>query len=260
MYHINPETGVPSLCRAIKGKCPYGGASGRSNHFDTFSEAQSYSQEIFAQKYNVLPTSAGGEYLGIIEEKRRAKAEKVGRLMNMGKHNKLKTLSETEDMDLLMGVIDGEIEGDGWMLTGAALQNINLPRQYLEDMVIDYPDEFEDEARKWAASNKSLTHDDLVHIFENDENEDVRAVALLNENLSREYVNKVIAGKSKGELVNKPYSVVFADWKNTELEEVNRAKAILKDDKDFIDKQLDARRIISGYINVDDRKHLVVRG
>ena len=256
MYHINPDTGVPSLCRANKGQCPYGGESGKLNHFDTFSEAQEHSQGIFEQRYNVLPTSAGGELLDIIEDRRKVKSEKLDDLMKMGDYMKLKTLSETNDLDLVMGVIDGEVEGDGWRLTGAALQNPNLPRDFIKDMAIDYPDEFEDEARRWLASNRSLSHDDLVHIIENDKDDRVKAVALLNDNLGRYYIDETIIHKNREELISPPYSVVFLDWKNEDLKSVLDAKERLENDNEFIKKQTDARAILSRYINLSDRENL----
>lgn len=47
-YHIN-KNGVPAVCRAKEGNCPYGGESGSENHFDTIEEAQ-----VAADKQNEL--------------------------------------------------------------------------------------------------------------------------------------------------------------------------------------------------------------
>lgn len=258
MYHINPDIGVPTLCRIVKGQCPYGGESGELNHFHTFSEAQEYSQRIFEQKYSMLSTSAGEELLNMIESKRKVKAEKLHKLMGMSNYTRLKIISETKDLDLIMGVIDGEVEGDGWELTGAVLQNPNLPREIIEDMMIDYPDEFEAEARRWLASNRALSHEDLVHIIENDEDDDVRAVALFNEKLIRDYIDEIIASKSQEELINKPYSMVFLNWKNQEQKSVLDKKADLANDEEFISKQMDTRITISKYINIRERKNLAL--
>jgi hypothetical protein len=53
--HVNPVTGAVGYCRASSdsGKgCPFGGESGRENHFDSREEAQVYVEEIMANQYN----------------------------------------------------------------------------------------------------------------------------------------------------------------------------------------------------------------
>ena len=38
-YHIN-KNGVPSVCKAKPGNCPYGGQDGNENHFSNIEDAQ----------------------------------------------------------------------------------------------------------------------------------------------------------------------------------------------------------------------------
>lgn len=40
-FHVNPETGSVSRCRAVNGGCPFGGESGTENHFESIQEAKS---------------------------------------------------------------------------------------------------------------------------------------------------------------------------------------------------------------------------
>lgn len=49
MYHINPETGVVSRCRATV-KCPFGGETGSENHFKTPAEARKGYEVIVSEK------------------------------------------------------------------------------------------------------------------------------------------------------------------------------------------------------------------
>lgn len=45
-YHVNPVTGEYGVCRAEKGKCPFGGATGDENHYATEEEARRASEAI----------------------------------------------------------------------------------------------------------------------------------------------------------------------------------------------------------------------
>lgn len=47
-YHVNPVTGEYGVCRAEKGKCPFGGTTGNENHFTTEKEARKASEAIYA--------------------------------------------------------------------------------------------------------------------------------------------------------------------------------------------------------------------
>lgn len=55
-FHINAK-GVPAPCRAAKGNCPYGGASGVENHYDSMEEAQVAADKQLKEKYGVLPSA-----------------------------------------------------------------------------------------------------------------------------------------------------------------------------------------------------------
>src|SRR5690625_3101028 len=55
-YHINPVIGAPTICREIN-NCPYGGESGNENHFNTYSEAQEYSKEVFKKTHRQFPSN-----------------------------------------------------------------------------------------------------------------------------------------------------------------------------------------------------------
>lgn len=55
-FHINAK-GVPSVCKATKGNCPFGGVDGTDNHFNNIEDADKYVTEINEAKYGVLPKS-----------------------------------------------------------------------------------------------------------------------------------------------------------------------------------------------------------
>ena len=53
-FHINKH-GVPAVCKATKGNCPYGGESGSENHFDTQEEAQEHANKAHEAEHSILP-------------------------------------------------------------------------------------------------------------------------------------------------------------------------------------------------------------
>lgn len=52
-YHIN-KNGKPALCRATKRPCPYGGADGKENHFDSKEEAQRFADEQNEKEFGLI--------------------------------------------------------------------------------------------------------------------------------------------------------------------------------------------------------------
>lgn len=214
MYHINPNTGVPSVCRAAKGNCPYGGGhDGLDNHFNNYTEAQIHSQKMFEEKYRILPVEGIEDperFMQEIEAQKRVKAEKALKLPPEGDDYKVtKELMHTEDEDFVMGVIEGEIYAtESWKYTSVALQNPNVSRKFIVDALFDYPQEFDDTTRKWLVLNRALSHKALVSIIE-DENEDmeVRALAFRNPKLNKEYVEDII-NNDLAKTDKLPYSMI----------------------------------------------------
>lgn len=51
-YHINKK-GVPSLCKATKGKCPFGG---ENSHYDSFAEAFAVEEAARSLENGILPS------------------------------------------------------------------------------------------------------------------------------------------------------------------------------------------------------------
>lgn len=50
-FHIN-KNGVPSLCKAKQGKCPFGG---ETKHFNSLEDAQEYLEKTSSDEYGLLP-------------------------------------------------------------------------------------------------------------------------------------------------------------------------------------------------------------
>lgn len=219
MYHINPNTGVPSRCYAKEGRCPYGGTSGMSNHYKTFTEAQAYAQEMMEDEYRMLPAQVAeygydlDEIDEMLEEKTNRDSHVVSEFLRLDKDSKIRMIRETDDTELLMGVVNGEIGNGDWEITGPALQNENVPKELLEEILFRYPDEFGVETRKWAVTNKSLTPDDL-RVALGDKDREVRSLAFANGNLEKEFLNYAIHDKTPRQLGLLPYAMIFFDKRN----------------------------------------------
>lgn len=224
-YHINPELGTPSICRAEHGNCPYGGASGSENHFDTYSEAQKYSQEIFEKTYRLLPVSIEqdpSQIMKEIEERKKVKRNVAKELTKGSIYEETKSIMYSDDEDIVMGVIEGEIYEDrGWKYTSVALQNPNVSREFMDEALFKYPKAYDISTRRWLVLNQSLSHEELLSIIENeDEDMTMRAIAFRNPNINKEYVNNIIKNDID-RLEKLPYSMIaFSQYANDETEKV----------------------------------------
>lgn len=52
-FHINSK-GIAAACLAKKGKCPFGGADGNENHYDSYEEAQAEADNKLESEYGLL--------------------------------------------------------------------------------------------------------------------------------------------------------------------------------------------------------------
>lgn len=230
-YHINPKTGVPSICRAEQGKCPYGGKTGEQNHYDTYGEAQKKSQQYFEKLYNLLPNGIPNnskEIMNEVESKLKVNKEMADKLKSGTPFEVTKEIIQTTDENLIVGVIQGEVSnGSRWTLTSAALQNPNIPKKMLNEIVFDYPDSFESTTRKWAILNSSIKHEELLKIIE-DENEDpeVRALAFRNPNIDKEYVENIIK-KDPKKLEQLPHSMILYSENKTSETDYMKSEALI---------------------------------
>lgn len=236
-YHINPDTGVPSICRAVSGRCPYGGDSGNENHFNTYSEAQKCSQEVFENTYRLLPASISQDPHKImekLEEMKRVKAEDFKDLPTEDSYEIAKAIMYTKDENIVMGVIDGELYGNSeWTYVSVALQNENISKKFLNEALFHYPKEVDEKTRRWLALNKSLTHEQLVSIINNeDEDMIVRTVAVRNPNLDKDYIAGIIDGPEE-RIERLPYSMLhYTPYANKKTNKIKYETVMFSQRKD----------------------------
>lgn len=206
-YHVNPETGAPGICRAKDGKCPYGGISGTENHYDTYTEAQKAQEKILSVKHVLLPESDNSrprekQWEGINELFKTIQSrDENPEESELAIKYKIRT---TSDQELLRDVINGTMYvRSGWRTIGAAIQNPNLSRKFI-DNVLDNPDDYNIEVHRWLATNPALTHNDLMRIVKESNDLTTRSLALKNTSLEESFAKDFVENR-KDELYRLPW-------------------------------------------------------
>lgn len=193
-YHVSTLTGLPGVCRAKEGNCPYGGKSGRENHYDTFSEAQRAAQEMSKNKHGILPINNPDALKPKSAEEEKEVTRGIRKLFAS-----LKSTKETED-DIPEVDIDSVLE---------EMETDIRDKQFNEDSLISedewkYVADLYDSIQKSATSTRNLaenmeyiTDSYLLEqtISRNDllkEDEHVLSAALQNPHLRMEYIEDVL--------------------------------------------------------------------
>lgn len=254
LYHISPNTGIPSICRATSGKCPFGGDSGGENHFNSFSEAQEAAQKRLEEMYDVLPKTSTEEIKEIVEEKRVLKADELKRFMSLGLHERAEEAFTTDNQDLLRGIINGEFDEFSFLVTGPALQNKNMPREIIQDILIENPDSYSQETQLWAASNLGLSERDIGYIYINrQDNKEVQAVALQNRNVDPRLVSGVMKRRTLEELADLPYAAIYMNKKLGYIRYVEETREEVTSMPKYSEVYERAQEISKTYIPFDEK-------
>lgn len=198
-YHINPKTGMPSVCHAQKGQCPYGGPSGNDNHFETYSMALAKSQTMLEDEHSLLPeTDNALNGYGLSDEDWDLYEEIVDEKEEESEEEIIEELLNTEDIGLLTDVIEGRKYAEkGWDRIAMALQNPNLPRQMIEEMLFIYPNSYSQEARRHLVLNNSLDRKTLKRILEEDDDEVMHALVYKHTRFDLNIINHHIENEKE---------------------------------------------------------------
>ena len=122
IFHINSQ-GAPAVCKAEKGICPFGGESGKDNHFGSLEEAQEKADAIHEKEFGLLSINTNGETSYTIDEF-------------------LEDEEKTDSVDEAIFIME-----DGSMISGQYDMGI---RGNDHNCIIDVaPDDIENHADKW---------------------------------------------------------------------------------------------------------------
>lgn len=251
LYHINPATGVPSVCRAEKGKCPFGE---KGDHYPSFSEAQKAYDSNMKNLYGILPTKDLDEIIEReIQDKLTLKTDKLKEFMTLPINQRAKEAYYTSDQDLLNGIVKGEFDERSWSVTGPALQNKNISKDFLVGVLLKYPQEYSTEAKMWAASNTGLRSRDIGYLYLNSGDDDVKAVALLNKNLDKRFISGLFKKISFEEASSYPHSVVFMDSSNDHIPIIAELKSKVLSSKGYKDTYEKANSVYKEYMDYETK-------
>lgn len=198
-YHINPKTGVPTICRAKQGQCPYEDAFGGDNHNDTFSEAQEASYNIMRDEFGLvydLMEEFDRRTLSVVLRDYEELESAIGEEFK-GDDRELDAimsdLINTDDEERIMRVINGIDYPDmDWEKLGAVLQNPYLPEDFMADL-FDYTDNYHTETIRLFMWNNTITEERLFE-FASSEDDDMvaRCIAMMNDGVSEETADKLM--------------------------------------------------------------------
>lgn len=133
-WHIHPDTKMPLKCKAKTPEtCKFDVA-----HFNTYSEAQVFSQIVLESNYEFLPAIGEGKELDIELE---TKYDYINKLIP-SEFNELMTTTEDEELQLaiLYGTAPIDKE-DYWAAVSHLVRNKNLSSYFLTD-ITNYPNSY----------------------------------------------------------------------------------------------------------------------
>lgn len=189
-----------------------------------------------------------------LESKLTLKTEKLKKFMSLPINERAREAHYTEDQELLNGIIKGEFDERSWSVTGPALQNKNIPREFLEDVLLKYSGEYSLEAKLWAASNTGLSSKDVGHLYLTSEEIDIKAVSLLNKNLDKRFISGVLKKLSFEDICSYPNCVIFLDESNNHIPIVQELRKRVESSKEYKDSYSKAESIKKKYMRYEDKK------
>lgn len=197
-YHINPNTGVPGVCYAQQGNCPYGD---ESQHYSSYEEAQDIA---FSRMENEYPMFHGTEDVFMSEDDEEieqieeylsnfeAIEEEYDYLNSIDLNEALEEVAVTKDEGLLDGILSqrvviGNDDNEIDMFIQTAIKNENLPEEWVQD-AIHNPNSYDNRLMREFCSRPSLTEADLMGIAGRTRSVIVRDAALKDPRISTETI------------------------------------------------------------------------
>lgn len=233
-YHINPNTGIPNICRAEKGNCPYEGAFNSENHYDSYSEAQEASFEIMRDEFGIVyDLSADAErkspqtHFHEYKEFQRVVGSEI--IHDEREYEEIiKEIVNTEEEEKITNILDGLYYANkDWNKVSAVLQNPNIPKDFLDDIVYQ-PENYHSETIRLVMRNRRLNQAQLFEFASNQGNDIyARGIAMTNHSIKKETVDK-LATKQPGLMTSAPWVVLLEEEKYQGLQSI---KDIKKGDK-----------------------------
>lgn len=177
-WHISKQ-GIPRVCTAKPGNCPFGGDD---SHYLTFEAAQTASQAGFEEEFQVLPTNKGNKNKSIFNWFKKSNED-----VNEGK--------VSEELNRDYPILSKEAS-KGLRFTEKDSRDLETMINNLEELDNLDPRQHNSEKSKYDLINEK-NPEILMHVLEGnvDLSNDPRNIELVlrNPHLPREFIDKVVA-------------------------------------------------------------------
>lgn len=202
LYHINPITGLPGVCHAKNGNCPYGT---RSQHFNSYEEAQSQADKIAEQRFIDYQKEENNDEDSIAWND----VSKFNYLNEMPKEDVLNEIRDTSDVDLLNDVIQRNVlqntDDNDTDYIDTAFTNDNLSIDLMDD-IQDNPEMYTQHALLAFENNDMLDSIGKVELMKGYPDDSIFCKQIA--------MNKGIRGEAIAEILDDLKNKNSEDWPN----------------------------------------------
>lgn len=198
-YHISPKTGLPGVCYAKQGNCPYGD---EKSHYPTFGEAQSAAFEAMSSKFPMFDKKdILKEEHPIVDEREERIVREIERTIHYEKEYSylddmtdreiVDELATTNDRALINGVlsrrllVESDNDDDKYII--ATTLNRNFPEAITKD-IIERPDGYNERLVRAVIENQELNEHALFGIAKKSKSPSLKRAALSSRRISRDSI------------------------------------------------------------------------
>lgn len=198
-YHVNPKTGVPNVCYATQGRCPYGGPK---SHYSSYEEAEAKAYEYMEEQFPIVEKkgydfSEEEEYKILQEDESDleedidytlATEETYAYLEDMDDDEVIEELETTKNVELLGAVLDRRVllEGnnDDNKYIEAVIGNPNFPQRIKKDMLA-YPSVYSNHFIANVIENQDFTENELFALVAKVDSPELQGVIMSSRNITK---------------------------------------------------------------------------
>lgn len=201
-YHVNPKTGVPNVCYATQGKCPYGGPD---SHYSSYEEAEAKAYEFMEKQFPIVEEKgydfSEEEEYRILQENESdleedidytlATEEAYSYLDDMEDEEVIEELETTTNVELLGAVLDRRIllegDNDDNKYIEAVIGNPNFPPRIKNDM-LKYPEDYSNHFIANVIKNQDFTENELFDLAQRVDNFELQGSIMASHNISTQTI------------------------------------------------------------------------
>ena len=213
-YHINLNTGVPSVCNATSGQCPYGSSK---EHFNSFEEAEIFSSQVLETKFPMfgieendpdsiedwaeawgyqrdILESYPDEEIGLSYYTRLSEEHEYGYFYDMKPEEILDIIENTDDEKLIGLILKSELlttDPNFNSYLEAAIKSTAFPNSIKAELAKDSSN-FTSRFVRLAVANQSFTQRQLFQMAESSNDYRVKETIMSSKKFKKETIDLVV--------------------------------------------------------------------